>query len=212
MKLWFTVICLAVLCSTVSAELVAQYKTEELPEHGVPQPPKPHEEKPHRKWVTVQRDGKEQPPHHYEEKLHHERFCHQRKGEEQEQQKGVSRCLSHHHHRRGAVTHCQSDFESLCGEQYESGQFKELWQCMIENVDRISNGTCKEWVKGKQACKNAATSLCGNQVIHRHEIRRCLRSLDPTTIPEDCRDSRFYNHTVRSHHKYVPRTIYIRHH
>ncbi|ORC89113.1 uncharacterized protein TM35_000131170 [Trypanosoma theileri] len=260
MKLWFTVLCFALLLSVVSAELVAQYKPGDLPEQEPQNLPKPLEEPPQEENPTEEHphgkhhrhglfrhhrkvegskpeEGKphdvllryhrkvegskpeEGKPHdvllRYHRKVeehepeeghsHHGKFRYHRKFDGPKPEEGQVRIPPHHHH--GPVVHCRSDYKKLCGEYLLNGQFKEMWQCVVENVEAISNDTCKEWVKGLHACKNAASSLCGNASNSRREVRRCLRSLDATNIPADCRNSSFYNHTLRMQPKPEPMNL-----
>lgn len=102
--------------------------------------------------------------------------------------------------RMSPVVQCGEDFHTVCNAATSA---RELWGCMMKNVEKISNGVCRDYVAGFRACTRDAEKKgsCVNPAAdYATSVRRCLRSMPEASISADCLESRFYFPIAEARH------------
>lgn len=85
---------------------------------------------------------------------------------------------------RSLLQACRKDIGAICTDK------KALVKCLADNSEKITDETCKTWVNARDVCMKAAkgNAACGPK----DSARQCLRSVDATTLPEECTKSDFF--------------------
>ncbi|KAL7697973.1 hypothetical protein N2W54_004181 [Lotmaria passim] len=98
------------------------------------------------------------------------------------------------------VVQCRRDFSAMCS---DTASVRELWGCMMKNVENISNDVCRDYVKGFRACTLDAEkkgSCVSPAADYATSVRRCLRNLPEANISQECLNSRFYFPIAEARH------------
>ncbi|KPI87132.1 hypothetical protein ABL78_3785 [Leptomonas seymouri] len=94
--------------------------------------------------------------------------------------------------RKNPVVQCGDDFNRICDVATSA---RDLWGCMMKNMDKISNEACREYVIGFHACTRDAEkrgSCVYPAADYATAVRRCLRNMPESAVSKECLSSQFY--------------------
>eukprot|EP00796_Vickermania_ingenoplastis_P009734 gene9735-6822_t len=91
------------------------------------------------------------------------------------------------------IRYCLGDL-SLC-RNYPKRSTGDIWICMRELIDYISNRHCREYVEGFYLCMkdiNEEDSCTQDLPDWSTTVRHCMRAKHPSTISDECKSTSFY--------------------